>query len=179
MFQYEDVAIRAIEQKDLAFLAECRNDPSTWQQLGTLDFANEVKQLEWWKTSSLDKSKAYFVFTLREHPLFELANNVGFVRLDEIDHVNKSIRIGGDIHPNYRGKGLGTKMYKLLFRYCFDELGMNRLWLFVLDSNRVARNLYLKMGMIEEGCQEQAIIRNGIYHNYIMMRILRSEWVRD
>lgn len=176
MFRHDGVIIRAIEPKDLTFLAECRNDPSTWQYLGTLDFANEAKQFKWWEKSSLDKSKAYFVFSLYDHPLMGNYTNIGFVRLDEIDHVNKSVRIGGDIHPKYRGRGFGVQMYNLLFKYCFDELSMNRLWLFVLDFNKPARNLYIKMGMKEEGCQRQAIYRNGKYHDYIMMSLLRSEW---
>lgn len=176
MFRYNDVCIKAIEESDLAFLAECRNNPETWKYLGTLDFTNEIKQLQWWQTSCLDKSKAYFVFCLHEHPLLSAVTRVGFVRMDEIDHINKTIRIGGDIHPNFRGKGLGTKMYKLLLEYCFNQLNMNRVWLFVLESNYVAIGLYNKMGFKQEGIQRQAIFRNGKYNNYIMMSILADEY---
>ena len=173
MFSYDDVYIRAIEAKDLPWLAECRNDPTTWLYLGTLDFANTVKQLDWWKSSSLDKSKANFVFCLKD------GTKIGFVRMDEIDHVNKSIRIGGDIHPTFRSQGYGTKMYKLLLAYCFNELNMHRIWLLVLDFNDAAVRLYTKMGFQMEGVQKEAIYRDGEYHDYLMMSIMRTEWIKD
>ena len=169
MFHDSHVGMRAIEERDLGFLAECRNDPSTWINLGTIDFVNKEKQLAWWKRSSLDKSQANFI-------LYGDGVSLGFVRTDEIDHIHRSIRVGGDIHPIYRGQGYGTKMYNLLFKYCFDYLNMNRVWLFVLDSNEAARTLYKKIGMVEEGRQREAIFRNGVYHDYIMMSILASEY---
>lgn len=170
MFSYGDICIRAIEKGDLFFLAECRNNPDTWPYLGTLDFTNEVKQMAWWQSSSLDKSKAYFILCLND------GTKIGFIRLDEIDHLNKSIRIGGDIHPDFRGKGYGTRMYKLLLDYCFNQLNMNRVWLLVLDFNKIAIELYAKMGLKIEGTQRKAIFRNGSYHDYIMMSILRNEY---
>lgn len=171
MFVHGLVYIRSIEEDDLQFLAECRNSMNTWKYLGTVDFTNNVKQLEWWKTSSIDKSKSYFVLCS-----FADETRIGFVRMDEIDHFNKSIRIGGDIHPDFRKEGWGTRMYHLLLNYCFNQLAMNRVWLLVLDSNDVAIGLYNKMGFKEEGRQRQAIFRDGKYHDYIMMSILAAEY---
>lgn len=179
MFSFNGVYIRAIEEEDLSFLSECRNNPETWKYLGALDFVNEVKQLQWWRTASLDKSKAYFVFCLREHPLLTPLTKIGFIRMDEIDHFNKSIRIGGDIHPDFRGKGYGTKMYKLLLEYCFNQLNMHRVWLLVLADNYVAMNLYNKMGLRGEGTQREAIFRDGKYQDYVMMSILDSEYKKN
>lgn len=169
MFVHKGICIRAIEQVDLPFLTECRNYPETWMYLGTLDFSNEAKQQAWWQASSLDKSKAYFILCL------ENGTKIGFVRLDEIDHFNKSIRVGGDIHPDFRGKGYGTEMYKLLLEYCFNQLNMYRVWLFVVNFNKIAIELYTKMGFQIEGIQRKAVFRNGVYNDYIMMSILRNE----
>lgn len=176
MFKYNSVCIKAIEESDLSFLAECRNYPETWKYLGSVDFANEVKQKAWWQTSSLDKSKAYFVFCVYDHPLLTPITKIGFVRMDEIDHFNKSVRVGGDIHPDFRGKGYGTEMYKLLLEYCFNQLNMHRVWLFVLSFNKTAIELYHKMGFQIEGTQRKAVFRDGAYHDYLMLSILRNEY---
>lgn len=170
MYLLGNVCIKSIEETDLQFLAECRNSLGTWKYLGSIDFTNKVKQLEWWKNSSLDKSKNYFtLWSINDE-------KIGFVRMDEIDHFNKSIRIGGDIHPNFRSQGYGTRMYNLLLHYCFEQLNMHRVWLFVLHYNDRAINLYKKMGFKEEGIQREAIFRDGTYHDYIMMSILESEY---
>jgi RimJ/RimL family protein N-acetyltransferase len=53
---------------------------------------------------------------------------------------------------------------------------MNRLWLLVLENNKVALSLYRKAGFVEEGRQRKAIFRDGRYLDYLMMSILRSEY---
>lgn len=177
MFEYDNIYIKSIEEDDLNFLSECRNDPDTWKYLGTLDFSNNIRQIEWLKKSSLDKSKAYFVL-YKKGTLSDGTDDtrIGFVRMDEMDHLNRSIRIGGDIHPHFRGQGLGAKMYELLLKYCFDFLNMHRVWLLVIDYNKRAYTLYNSKGFKLEGTQREAIFRDGKYYDYLMMSILDTEY---
>ena len=74
------------------------------------------------------------------------------------------------------GKSHGKAMYHLIFKLGFLTWNMNRLWLLVLETNKRARNLYSKMGFKEEGCQRNAIFKNGIYVDYHMMSILKDEF---
>lgn len=170
MFIYEGVMMRAIEEADLDFLAECRNNPETWKYLGNMDFTNKIKQADWFVKSSLAGDKANFVLCLED------GTKIGFIRTDEVDYKNRSIRVGGDIHPNFRGKGYGTKMYKMLLKFMFDYLGMHRVWLLVIGYNEIAQNLYSNMGFKREGVQREAIFRDGDYHDYYMYSILDYEW---
>lgn len=170
MFYSDKVAIRAIEEDDLPFLTDLRNFPSTWTNLGTVQFLNLESQKLWLVSLAKDKTRAYYM-------LIDARSNarLGLIRMDEIDHINKSIRVGCDIHPHWRGQGFGTQAYKLIFNFCYDELNMNRVWLLVLEDNEVARNLYKKVGMHEEGIMREAIYRDGRFKNYIIMSKLRSE----
>jgi RimJ/RimL family protein N-acetyltransferase len=45
-----------------------------------------------------------------------------------------------------------------------------------LDTNKIAISMYRKHGFLVEGIQREAIFRNGVYVNYNMMSILRSEY---
>lgn len=170
MFCYEGLGIRLVEKEDLDFFMMLRKE--TWGSLGNIQMLSRYKQEEWFLKISDDKSKDYYVL---------LKNNerIGLVRTDEIDHINKSIRVGGDILRTFCGLGYGTKMMKLIVKYCFDYLNMNRLWLMVLESNKVARHIYKKVGFMEEGCQRSAIFRNGRYEDYLMMSFLREEYVKS
>lgn len=85
--------------------------------------------------------------------------------------------IGMDITPTKRGHGYATETYRWFLNESFFAAGMNRVYLFVLETNEVAINLYTKLGFKEEGRQHQAIFRDGNYYDYIMMSILRSEYV--
>lgn len=170
MFGNEDYYLRPIQEDDLQWLADLRNNEQTWPYLGTLNFTNLPKQKSWLEKSSLDAKQMNFIFC--KHPVGQL---VGFVRLDELDTVNGNVRVGGDIHPDYRGLGLSKEMYKQIFRLAFDYLRLHRVWLLVAAYNEKAITLYKKIGMREEGCYREALFRNGQYHDYLIFSILQNE----
>jgi len=170
MFHDGDLYIRPVVRDDLDFLRYLRSDPAVWSQLGTLVAPTEASQ-EAWLSSLKDSRKQYHIIASDK-----FVYPVGLARMDEIDHQNRSIRIGADIAKEFRGQGLGTQTYNLLLRYCFDFLNMHRVWLAVMNTNAIALGLYKKMGFREEGRQRDAIFRNGIYNDYILMSILEDEY---
>ena len=169
MFGNENYYLRPIQESDLQWLADLRNHPETWPFLGTLNFTSLIKQKAWYEKSTLDPKQMNFIFC-------DKFDRLGFVRIDEIDPINGSMRIGGDLHPAHRGKGLGTEMYKLIFRLAFDNLRMHRVWLLVACFNPRAQALYKKLGMREEGKFKEALFRNGQYYDYLVMSILEKEY---
>jgi len=174
MIKQDNFSLRLIEESDLGFLKQLRNDPSTYSYLGTFAFLNEASQRNWFERINRDSSCQYFVFEVSDDSTTQRA---GMVRMTSIDNVNRSVNIGGDIVPEMRGKGYAKNMYNLVFELGFMFMNMNRLWLMVMDNNDVAISLYKKLGFVEEGKQRQAIFRNGQYYDYIMMSMLYDEYV--
>lgn len=171
MFRYKDLAIRGIEEDDLLFLIELRSE--AWQSLGTVTILSLLSQRNWLQAMNKDQKKGYYILTSEE------GRRMGLVRLDEIDFINRSIRVGGDLRSSFRGQGHGQKMMELIKKYCFDYLNMNRLWLLVLETNEVALHIYKKSGFTIEGPQREAIFRDGKYMDYIMMSLLRTEYQKE
>ncbi len=166
-----EVGIRAVERADLSFLKDLRNDPTTWYYLSSVDMLTEQGQEAWYAKLLADPKRKYFI-------VFNLVSekSVGMVRCDKIDYLNRSIRVGADITPDERGKGIGTQTYRLLLDYCFNFLNMHRVWLQVLDLNEVGLKLYKSVGFKEEGRLRQAIYRDGKYRDYIIMSVLKEEY---
>ncbi|OGD86898.1 hypothetical protein A2164_01015 [Candidatus Curtissbacteria bacterium RBG_13_35_7] len=165
-------SLRPIEEKDLEWIRKLRNDESTWSQLGTFKFIYEVTQKNWFKDLKKRDDSEYLVFCNSK-------SNLGLVRLTEIDRGNRSMCVGGDIILEKRGKGLSKIMYRLIFKVGFDLLGMNRLWLNVLETNKKAIYIYKKNGFRGEGILREAIYRNGKFYNYFLMSILAKEYYQD
>lgn len=171
MFEYAGVRIRPIEETDLPSMVKLRADPSVWMNLGSIEVIGLPEQKRWFESLLTNPKARYYVLCSAE------INFIGIVRTDEIDYVNRSIRVGGDILPEFQGQGYGARMFQLLKKYCFDYLNMNRIWLLVLETNEKALRLYRRAGLVEEGRQRQAIYREGRYVDYIMMSMLRSEYL--
>ncbi len=170
MFTYQGISIRVVEQRDLERIRVLRNDPSTWIYLTDVLFVSAPAQERWFAKVSESTDRKYFIVHDADHEF------IGIVRCDEIDHLNRSMRIGCDMVPEVRGQGYGSRVYDLLFKYCFDFMNMHRLWLLVIDTHQVAIGLYTKKGFLEEGRYREALFRDGEYHDYILMSILESEY---
>ena len=122
---------------------------------------------------SNDSSSRYYIYYSDD------ISFIGMIRTDEIDWINRSIRVGGDIRPELWGQGYGHKMFALIKKYCFDYLNMHRLWLLVLETNERAIAVYKSAGFVEEGRQRQAIYRDGRYLDYVMMSLLEDDYDSD
>lgn len=76
----------------------------------------------------------------------------------------------------YWGKGYGTDAMRILLRYAFTELNLNRVTLNVFEINQRGLRSYHKAGFREEGREPKALLKAGVRYDLIFMGILRSEW---
>lgn len=178
MFWYKDIGFRPVEKRDIEEIRRLRNEPSTWIFLTDVTQINSEMQEKWFEGMSKSKDKAYFsIFKeKKDFPISYEGDFLGIIRMDQIDQNNRSIRVGCDIVPSERGKGYGTKAFEAILKFCFDHMGMHRLWLCTLENNEVAKKLYKNSGLKEEGRHRQAIWRDGRWHDLIIMSILEDEY---
>ena len=168
LYTHKNVCITTIEEDHLELLREHRNDYFTWINLSDVRFISREQQLSWYKNLVFDSTRQYFMLRLDGIP-------IGLIRIDEIDYINRSARVGCDIFSEFRGKGFGTKAMQLTINYCFDVLNMHRLHLSVAAYNEAAKRIYTKVGFTEEGLQKDALYRWGKYNDYIMMSLIKGE----
>ena len=74
------------------------------------------------------------------------------------------------------GKGYGTDAMRVMLRYAFAELNLQRVSLNVFEYNPRAIRSYEKCGFVLEGRRRQALNRDGRRWDLIHMGILREEW---
>jgi len=104
-----NINIRSAEKEDAEYLFKLANDP------GTRKNSFNPKPIEWsehksWFSEKLKDPDSYiYIFTLEKQ-------SIGTVRIDK--RKDKTI-IGVTLDPNYRGRGLGSKIIRL---------GCNEFW---------------------------------------------------
>ena len=77
---------------------------------------------------------------------------------------------------DFWGKGYGTDALRVLLRYAFDELNLQRISLGVLEGNERAMRSYEKCGFRYEGRERQAWTYDGRRWDEIYMGLLHAEW---
>lgn len=102
---------------------------------------------------------------------------IGVISLTSIDRgkrkANFSIILGS---PEHRGMGYGTEALELILEYGFQKLKLERIGLSVFEFNEQAIAVYRRLGFKEEGRIRQAVVREGVYYDAVLMRLLHSEW---
>ena len=102
---------------------------------------------------------------------------IGYADLSGISATNHSgeyfILIG---EKTQWGRGVGTAVTKQVLRLAFTSHQLNRIMLTVSESNTGGLRAYTKAGFVAEGRLRQAACRQGVFHDKIVMSVLRAEW---
>lgn len=133
-------------------------------------FTKEVH--ENWMREKVEKKKVFqFIITEKKDN-----RKIGSVYLRDLDSANRKCEFGIFIgEEEYLGRGLGTEAARLILRFAFEELNMNKVFLRLLAENRRAFKSYLKVGFREEGLSRQDVFVDGSFHDVIFMSMLRGE----
>ncbi len=181
-FRHNEFYLRVLEEKDLEKVREHRNDFDTWRNLTDGSLISKEQQVAWYRKMSTDASRQYFIagheVADSNYPV-AYTEDLGLVRVQDIENNNRSCAVGLDVFKEHRRKGYGLKIMEMICEYELSFMNMNRLWLLVAEYNEPARKIYEKVGFKQEGVQRQAIYRFGKYNDYIMMSILKGEWKND
>lgn len=78
-------------------------------------------------------------------------------------------------YKTLRGKGYGRQAMEAMMGYCFDVLGLERLYLDHYTGNPAA-DLYLSLGFKYEGVLRKNCRKNGILYDVHLMSMLREEY---
>jgi len=168
------IKIESLKKEQIEELRKMRNLPDVWKNLSNPFEINELEQERWFTTQSLDPSKQYFTLMIFNPETTEF-DMVGCVWYDEWDRTNSSCRVGLFIHPYFHRRKIGKRSLEAFIEFLQKDMNIHRIWLLVMRENKIAKKLYDRLGFLAEGIQFEAIFRNGVWHDYVMMSLLRRE----
>lgn len=158
--------------EDPRLLSEWDRD-SEFQRLLNSETASRYnpKQMREFFEKEIDSMHFYIMQTLEDN------RKIGLIDLNGIDWVSRNAWVGIGIgEREFWGKGYGTDAMKVLLRYAFTTLNLQRVTLNVFDFNQRGYASYKKCGFKEEGRLPAALLKAGKRCDLIFMGILRSEW---
>ncbi len=160
------------EQKDIELFQQGKNLPEVRETLflfNPMTRQETLHEAELWR-----KSKENILFTICENETSEPLGETGLFR---IDHVSRAAILYLAIYnPDCWSKGFGTEATKLVLKYSFDILNLNRVQLHVASNNLGGVKAYEKCGFKIEGTLREAMYHNNEYVDFFVMGILRKEY---
>ena len=80
--------------------------------------------------------------------------------------------------PEDQGNGYGSEAGRLMLDRAFRHYNMNRVAIGVVELNTQALRYWERLGFKKEGIEEQGYFYNGEFSDFVMMRILRTEYCK-
>ncbi len=170
------ILLREYRLSDLPELRKWVNDPLVTEGLSDIFlFPHTQEATEGFLASLLEGRTESRDFIVAENPSERF---LGQISLQRIDWKNRYAVLSIVFPREHQGKGYGTEALRLLLRFVFDELGLNRLELLVHDDNAPAIRCYERCGFREEGRFRQQFFRHGRFQDILVMAILADEYRR-
>lgn len=171
LLQGERVLLRPISAADTDNIIRWRNSE------GVLKYFIDRRELtregheNWLKTRVEAGLVAQYIIAEKE-----TGRDIGTAFLRDIDRENLSAEFGFFIgEPDALGKGAGTESCRLLCRYGFEALGLERIFSRVISDNPRSAAVFLKAGFKQEAVQRGQIARGEGFADLIFFGLLKGE----
>lgn len=172
MIEGKNIYLRLMEELDIPYKVKWINNPEV---RGTLNFdypISEVGTRKWLqKVAGNPTRRDFFVCQKKDD------KPIGFGGLINIDYKNskaESYMAIGDLSA--QGRGYGYEIRKLILKYAFQELNLNKVYAYVWEQNKAMFNLNKKVGFKVEGLLREDILSHGELRNRYIMGIFAEEF---
>ena len=164
------VTIRKFSETDIANKVAWINNPNSNRFLHyDLPLTLEGTQ-KWFERNAGNSTRYDAIMEVDGKP-------VGTIGLLSIDYKNKKAEFYiamGEI--SYKGKGIAKQATQLMLHYAFNELGLNRVYLFTEEENIPAQKLFERIGFTQEGLLKEDIFSHNKLANRYIYSLLKKDW---
>lgn len=173
MYIGEKVRFRAYGKEDTKLAHEYINDEDVKKNLivGIPYPVTLHEEEKWIESQSAFKTEYSFAIEI-----LESGEYIGGCGVNKVDWKNSVAEIGIFVAKKFWGKGYGTDAMKLLVKFVFEQININKVKLNVYSFNKRAIKCYEKSGFKLEGVLRREMFRDGKYHDIHVMGILKDEY---
>jgi len=108
--------------------------------------------------------------------IFENDKIIGGIGMHQWDQETKRAQVGYWLCPEYEGKGIISRSMIKFVEFLFDKIGLNKIEIHFLQSNKRSAKVAARMGFKVEGIIRQSIMRNGMPEDVVIAGLLKGEW---
>jgi len=169
------IYLRAPGEGDETAIAISENHPAPRETLFYARPSSETDLLKKLRDMSADPNTVALVICNIETD--EVLGLTSFLRIDWVGRM-AIFYIAISEEKNW-SRGYGSEATRLMVDYAFKTLNFNRIQLHVYAGNEKAVKAYQRCGFIIEGTLRQAMYRDGGYHDFYVMGLLREDWSKN
>ena len=160
--------IRSICEDDLPTRVSWMNHPNVYSSMHFDIPVVLEKTVSWFRQNQDNKNRVDLVFE-------EQGKLVAMGGLTGIDYSIRKAELYIFVDPFFQSKGTGTEATRILCKYGFDTLGLNKIFLVTNESNIPAQKVYEKIGFKLEGRLRAETIVAGQVEDRLYYGLFKDE----
>jgi ribosomal-protein-alanine N-acetyltransferase len=165
------VRLRPFQDRDAESLCRIINEDQVRQAMVTITYPfSEADAMKFIEESNTSHQKRFAVLQQGKNDL------LGCVSLLEIDRTHLQAELSFFMSERASGKGLMTEAGKILIKYAFTSLALNRIYAFHLVDNIGSAKVLEKLGLIPEGTLRERVKKNGQFYDVRLLSLLKREF---
>jgi RimJ/RimL family protein N-acetyltransferase len=169
----ELVYFRALELDDLDRTFKWHNDQDLYRTLGgSFRYTSRATEEEWLRKMAAFSNQEVNLAVC----LTETSQHIGNIYLRNINWTARN----GEVHlfigeVGDRSKGCGQAAMRLIARHAFQQLGLLRLYGFIIGDNHPSIRMLEKCGWVVEGTLRKHTFKDGHFKDVLVMGICASD----
>ena len=169
----ERIRLRAVEPRDVDFIYQMENDPTTWQ-VGNTIVPYSRFQIEQYVLASDHDLYAERQLRLMIESLEPAGSRkvIGAIDLYDFDPHHQRAGIGILVINEEQKKGYATEALGLMIRYCFEVLNMHQLYCSIFPENHASIALFERSGFHRCGIYKEWRRSGDKWHDVIMFQLI-------
>jgi diamine N-acetyltransferase len=166
------VSLRALATGDLERVFDWHNDPELYDSLGGhFRYVSREAEASWLSQRLGARDEVNLAICVNVPP-----EHIGNIYLRNINWVDRNAELHTFIgDTEHRGKGYGSEAVRLILKHAFENLGLARVYLYVLASNSPAIAAYEKCGFVKEGRLSGHVFKKGSFEDLLVMGLCRPK----
>lgn len=172
MMPERTIRIRKFEKRDIPKKVEWINNPENNRFLHYDIPISEGKTEQWFDKHYGEDTRFDAVIEVDNTPI----GTIGLLNIDKKNSKAEYYIAMGE--PDYKGKGFAKRASLLILKYGFEDLGLNRIYLFTEVDNVVAQKMFEHIGFVKEGIVHQDTFSHGKFVDRIIYGLLKEDWLK-
>lgn len=164
--------LRELQQKDAELMLEWMHDPDVNHVFAAPFATFTIEKVR----TFIENANAAKEENLHFACVDENDTYLGTVSLKNISRKNENAEYAISFRKSAHGTGASCYATQEILRIAFEEMGLSRVYLYVLSINRRANRFYQKVGFAHEGTLRNHVMHGGKLCDEIWYGILRGEW---
>lgn len=172
MIKGQHTSLRAIEKKDLPRLLSWRNEPNLRKYFREYRELNFQQQMNWFETKvNNDIGTRMFAVVDSQQEL------LGAAGLCYVDWINRTADFSIYIGKNglYIDELLAPDAARVMIKYAFEELGINRLWSEIYSFDHAKVTFFNSLGFKLDGTHRQTHWAENKWHDSFFFSLLATD----